>query len=61
MFAYHVNDPRRYGVVEFDKDMNALSLEEKPAQPRSNYAVPGLYFYDNSVVDMAKNLQPSAR
>jgi len=56
-----VNDPRRYGIVEFDKDMNALSLEEKPAQPRSNYAVPGLYFYDNSVVDMAKNLQPSAR
>jgi len=61
VFAYHVNDPRRYGIVEFDKDMNALSLEEKPAQPRSNYAVPGLYFYDNSVVDMAKNLQPSAR
>ena len=61
VFAYHVSDPERYGVVEFDKDRKAISIEEKPSNPKSNFAVPGLYFYDNSVIDVAKNLKPSAR
>lgn len=61
IYAYHVQDPERYGVVDFDKEGNVLSIEEKPAQPKSNYAVPGIYFYDNSVLDIAANIQPSPR
>lgn len=61
VFAYEVSDPERYGVIEFDKDNRAVSIEEKPANPRSNYAVPGLYFYDNRVVDIASNIKPSPR
>lgn len=61
IYAYHVSDPERYGVVEFDKDLKAVSIEEKPIHPKSNYAVPGLYFYDNSVIEIAENLQPSPR
>jgi len=61
VYAYHVNDPERYGVVDFDDNNNVLSIEEKPEKPKSNYAVPGIYFYDNEVVEIAKNIQPSNR
>ncbi|MEP0675077.1 MAG: glucose-1-phosphate thymidylyltransferase RfbA, partial [Nonlabens ulvanivorans] len=61
IFAYHVNDPQRYGVVDFDENMRVTSIEEKPIEPRSNYAVPGIYFYDNEVVEIAKYIQPSHR
>ena len=61
IFAYHVQDPQRYGVVEFDRERKVISIEEKPKQPKSNYAVPGIYFYDNSVIEIAKRIKPSAR
>jgi len=61
IYAYHVHDPERYGVAEFDKEGNVISIEEKPEKPKSNYAVPGIYFYDNSVVEIAKNIKPSHR
>lgn len=61
VYAYHVQDPERYGVVEFDKDKKAISIEEKPKEPKSNFAIPGIYFYDNDVIEIARNLKPSAR
>ncbi len=61
IFGYHVNDPERYGVVKYDEDFKVLSIEEKPTNPKSNYAIPGLYYYDNSVIEIAKNIKPSAR
>ncbi|CAI8349671.1 MAG: Glucose-1-phosphate thymidylyltransferase 1 [Flavobacterium sp. SCGC AAA160-P02] len=61
IYAYHVHDPERYGVIEFDENEKAISIEEKPSEPKSNYAVPGIYFYDNSVIEVAKNIKPSAR
>ena len=61
IYAYHVNDPERYGVVEFDDENNVISIEEKPDKPKSNFAVPGIYFYDNDVVEIAKNIKPSPR
>ena len=61
VFAYPVQDPKRYGVIEFDKDFKAISIEEKPENPKSNYAVPGLYFYDNDVIQIAKNIELSPR
>jgi glucose-1-phosphate thymidylyltransferase len=61
IYAYHVHDPERYGVVDFDKEGNVLSIEEKPTQPKSNYAVPGIYFYDNSIIEVAANIKPSHR
>ncbi len=61
IYAYRVNDPERYGVVEFNQEGKAISIEEKPEHPKSNYAVPGIYFYDNTVVEIAKNIKPSHR
>ena len=61
VFGYHVNDPHRYGVVEYDDDFNVISIEEKPSKPKSNFAIPGLYYYDNDVIDIAKNVKPSQR
>ena len=61
VFGYHVNDPERYGVVEYDENLNVISIEEKPKNPKSNFAVPGLYFYDNDVIEIAKNITPSPR